>query len=227
MTLTLCYGSTYELPMFDPVVATHVNASHSLVQTLIDQIEKEKLYARFFEGKQNLTFLDIGANIGLVSIYASPACSRIVAVEPAYETYQVLKALTLPFKNIFTNEFALSPKNDVTDFYVNNLNSTASSTVNTYGRKTSVVGWTLGMILRINQLEHIDVCKVDAEGGEGESLSFEELSNAAPIIDSWYIETHNCPKTTWQHKMEVLAGRFARLRYTKINVNGMALIVSR
>ena len=227
MKLTLCNGKEYELPLFDPLVATHVKASHSLVQTLIDQINKEKMYDRFFDGKTDLTFLDIGANIGLVSIYAAPACKRIVAVEPSPETYQELLSLTLPFKQIEPIQFALTKQNSESDFYVNDINSTASSTVNTYGKKISVFGLSLHSILNIYQLEHVDVCKVDAEGGEGEALNHGELEMASNVIQSYYIECHNCPKSTWQDKMAQITGGLALAGYSKIEVSGMSIIASK
>ena len=225
--MILCDGTKYKLPMFDPVVATHINASHSLVQTLIDQINKEKLYARFFEGKKGLTFLDIGANIGLVSIYSAPACKRIVAVEPAPETFLVLHSITVGIPKIQAVRAALTPSNCTADFYVNDINSTASSTVNTYGTKIQVPGLTLDSLLKIYQLEHVDVCKCDAEGGEGESLSYEQLRNASQVIDRWHIECHNCPKSTWQEKMDMIVGRLARLEYMNIEVQGMTITASK
>ena len=227
MNLILCNGQEYELPLFDPVVATHVNSSHALVQTLIDQINKEKIYERFFKDKKDITFLDIGANIGLVSIYASPACYRVVAIEPAPDTFQVLKSLTLPFKQIEAVQFALTKQNCEHDFYVNDINSTASSTVNTYGKKITVTGLSLHSILNIYQLEHVDVCKVDAEGGEGEALNHAELEMTSRVIQAYHIECHNCPKSTWQDKMAKITGGLAISGYSKIEVQGMAIIASK
>lgn len=222
-----CDGSKFQIPMFDPVVAEHFEKQSSLTGTLIDQIEKEKMYAEFFENKKNLTFLDIGTNIGLVSIYASPACSRIVAVEPAPDTFKVLQAMTGQLSNIERARYALTPKDGPHEFFLNDVNTTASSTVNTYGQKTLVEGLTLSSILRIFQLEHVDVCKIDAEGGEGESLTKEELKNAEPIIDNYYIELHNCPKSTWGEKLGRLVNYFSDLKYGTLRINGMALIVTR
>ena len=230
MKLTLCDGTDYELPMFDPVVATHVQASHSLVGTLIDQINKEKIYAPFFEGKKNLTFLDIGANIGLVSVYASPACNRIVVVEPAPDTFKVLEAMALNFPVVGTVDLvpaALAPSDGTIEFHINDINSTASSTVNTYGTLTKVNGLTLSSILRIYQLEHVDVCKVDAEGGEGDSLTLRELATAASVIDSYYIETHNCPKSSWNDKQDRLITNLVKCGYKNVTIQGMAVIASK
>jgi FkbM family methyltransferase len=225
--MKLCDGTDYDLPLFDPIVATHIQASHSLVDTLIHQINIEKIYERFFEGKKNLTFLDIGANIGLVSIYSSPACDRVLAFEPAPDTYKVLESLTLPFDQIETVPFALATVDDTIDFYLNDINSTASSTVNTYGTRTRVDGMRLSSMLRIYQLESVDICKVDAEGGEGESLTADQIAIASPVVKTWYIETHNCPKSTWNQKMAEIVHHLTRNGYEKIEINGMAIIASK
>lgn len=213
--------------MFDPVVAAHFNNPASHVETLMHQIEVEKTYARFFEGRKDLTFLDIGANIGLVSLYAAPACSRIVAVEPAPETFRVLKAMTHTFPQIECVESALSKSDGKHVFFVNDLNSTASSTVNTYGIRTEVSSLTLAAILNIYQLENVDICKIDAEGEEGEALNFHQLINAKSIIRAFYIETHNCPFTAWEAKLGKLVEKLAHLGYHKMSISGMALIAEK
>jgi FkbM family methyltransferase len=215
-------GSKFQIPMFDPVVAEHFAKESSLTGTLLKQIE-DGMYAEFFENKKNLTFLDIGANIGLVSIYASPACSRIVAVEPSPDTFKVLQAMTGSLSQIERIRFALTPRDGPHKFFVNDINSTASSTVNTYGQKTLVEGLTLSSILRIYQLEHVDVCKIDAEGGEGSSLNIDELKSAQNIIKSYYIETHNCPNGTWMYKLGHLVERLSSCGYHHHKIDGMTL----
>lgn len=221
-TLRVSTGHQHPLPMYDPLVAAHFAADHSLVDTLISQIESG-MYAELFQGKKNLTFLDIGANIGLVSLYAAFSCKRIVALEPAPATYEVLKAMTRMFSQIEIAEFALAPVDGEVVFYQNDLNSTASSTVNTYGQQIKVQGLKLSSILRIYQLESVDIVKADAEGSEGESLSFSELETARPIVKSWYIETHNCPRTRWETKLGRLVDNLSQLGYHKMRIDGMAL----
>lgn len=223
--LALASGRKYELPLFDPLVANHFAADHSLVDTLLEQINGG-MYAELFQNKKDLTFLDIGANIGLVSLYAMDNCKRIVALEPAPDTYNVLKAMTCRVPNIEIAEFALAPVEGEVTFYENNINSTASSTVNTYGHQIKVQGLKLSDILRIYQLESVDVLKCDAEGAEGESLRFEELTAAKDIVKSYYIETHNCPHTTWKCKLHGIFGKLLDLGYYKMRVDGMALIAS-
>lgn len=57
---------------WDKLIPKDAGIDPIYIETLIDQINNG-LYAPLFEGKRDLTFLDIGANLGLVSIYAAPA----------------------------------------------------------------------------------------------------------------------------------------------------------
>lgn len=221
-TIKLASGRDYEIPMFDPVVATHFANAASNTATLLSEINDKQIYAPLFKDKQALVFLDIGANIGLVSLYAVENCRKIVAVEPAPDTFTVLKALTHKFPQIECVNAALTTTEGPTEFYVNDLNTTASSTVNTYGTIYNVRGLTLRNILSIHQLEHVDVAKIDVEGAEGESLTFHELEMADSIIDRFWIEVHNCPVSTWNKKMADLISHFGKLGY-KTETNGMVL----
>lgn len=220
-------GGTVEIPMFDPVVAKRYGADSSYTGTLMAEIFSKEIYAPLFKGRKDLTFIDIGANIGLVSLYASDACQRIVALEPDPDTFTVLKAMTLKHPNIEPVCAALAPVDGQVEFYQNDQNTTASSTVNTFGKQIHVSGLTLASILSINQLEHVDVCKCDAEGAEGESLSFEQLKIASPVIDSWWIELHNCPRTTWGQKLGAIVNHLSALGYAHQRIEGMALIASK
>ncbi len=181
------------------------------------------LYDPLFAGKENLVFLDIGANIGLVSLEATKHCKMIVAVEPAPETFDMLCKMTHKHPEIATFNAALAPENGWVTFYVNDINSTASSTVNTHGTKISVPGFTLNEILKSNFLDHVDICKIDAEGAEGESLTLEQLKLASGIIDSYFIEMHNCPDTTWEHKLATIAGRLSECGYNNMQLTGTSI----
>jgi FkbM family methyltransferase len=194
---------------------------------MYDHLFQKEIRPGVYEKRAGLTFLDIGANIGLVSIYAVPYCKRIVAVEPSPETFDKLQKNTKDYVIISCDQRALAPEDKIVEFYVNDLNFTASSTVNTYGEKTTVMGSTLSSLLDRNYLTHVDVCKIDCEGGEGESLSLLQLDLAREIIDQYFIEFHNCPKTSWEHKLGTTVSNLLRCGYHKIDVKGMALTASK
>ncbi len=196
------------------------------IATLKEQINSG-MYDHLFKGKTNLVFLDIGANIGLVSIYAVPYCKRIVAVEPSPGTFQKLFSNTKSYSIIGCDQSALAPIDGNVEFFVNDLNFTASSTVNTYGERITVRGLTLKSILDRTYLTHVDIAKIDAEGAEGESLTFQQLEAAKDIIDAYFIETHNCPKTTWNHKLGTLVAYLSQLGYTEMTISGMSITATK
>jgi len=196
------------------------------IDTIKDQVASG-LYERLFDGRTDQVFLDIGANVGIVSIYAVPYCKRIVAVEPAPATFDTLKRNTKDYQIIECVQAALTPKEGPHEFFVNDINFTASSTVNTYGERIMVEGRTLMSIMDTYVLNVVDVCKIDAEGAEGESLSYEQLYACRKLIKTYYIETHNCPKTTWEHKLGTIVGNLARCGYSKMEIDGMAITATR
>ncbi len=208
-----------------------MNTDEIYIATLKEQINGGMYDHLFMEPdghpKKDLVFLDIGANIGLVSVYAVPYCKRIVSVEPSMDTYLKLVGYTKLYPMIDCDQSALTPVNGLVEFFINDLNFTASSTVNTYGQRTEVRGRTLLTILDRNNLTHVDVCKIDAEGAEGESLYLTILEGAKDIIDTYYIETHNCPKTTWEHKLGTLVGNLARCGYTETKISGMSVTATK
>src|SRR5260221_226971 len=187
------------------------------INNIKEQI-RNGIYYPLFKGKKDLVFLDIGANIGLVSEFARQYCKRIVAVEPSPGVFEVLKQKHY----LEAVQAALTPTDGPHEFYINPINFTASSTVNTYGEKTTVMGLTLSSILSNCDLDHVDVVKCDSEGAEGESLSFQQLESASSIVDQWFIETHNCPKTDWNHKIGTLVAYLTKLGYVHQEINGMA-----
>lgn len=220
----LSSGRKFQIPLYDPLVADHFKTKSSLTSEMLYQINDQQLYAKFFSGREKLTFLDLGANIGLVSIYASDACKRIAAVEPSLETHAVLKIMTRSLPQIEIVQAALAPKDGECDLFLNSLNTTSNSTVNMSRSKVRVRGVTLSSLLREQQLTHVDVCKVDIEGAEGDALSLSELEAVKNIIHSYYIEFHNCPKTTWEHKLGKAVSILGGLGYHRLGIIGTGLL---
>jgi FkbM family methyltransferase len=219
-------GGLFDIPMFDPLVADHFNSPNSCTAELLRQICDERMYEKYFP-RRGMVFLDLGANIGLVSIYAVENCKRIVAVEPFAGAFTVLKAMTHSFLNIEPICAAIAPNDGDCDFFFNDINSTANSTVNNAGVKTSVRGVTLNKLLKEAQLTHVDFCKVDIEGAEGESLTLAELDAAKGIIKEYYIEFHNCPKSSWEHKLGTATANLLRIGYHTMEIKGMGIHATR
>lgn len=207
-----------ELPLENEVVRNHFVEGSSFVQFQLREINLLRVYDPIFAGRKHLTLLDLGANIGLVSVYASDVCDHIVAVEPAPKTFAVLERMALCASNISTLRAAVVPVDGECVFHVNDINTTANSVVNTCGDEIKVNGMTLKSVIQVSSLDHVDICKVDIEGSEAEALSLEQLEWARPIVDAYYVETHNCPFSHWEQKLGELVENFARSGYTKMQV---------
>lgn len=212
-------GNYMPLPMHDPMVIAHVSNPKALVSRLIEQINTERLYDFAFKTAKDWTMLDIGANIGLVSLYASPACRRIVSLEPSPQ-FNVLKSLCRDFPNIEPIQMALGPRIGTTMFMLNDENPTASSSVQTYGTPITVECTNLASLIRTHRLGRVDFCKVDIEGSETDCLTPHEVGSLTGVIQSYFVEVHNCPNSSWESKLGKLAETFAHAGYRRMRIRG-------
>ena len=71
--------------------------SASYIPHILRELYLDSVYAPFLNGKENLTILDLGLNIGLFSLYASPFAKQVYSFEPSKESFE------LATKNITEN----------------------------------------------------------------------------------------------------------------------------
>jgi FkbM family methyltransferase len=115
-------------------------------------------------------FLDIGANIGALSIKASRKCEHVYAVEPIFND--------LIFSHIYLNNIQnITVLN--TALGLGNLDLTYE------GRKKNVLGKSLKEIIDICG-GHIDFLKCDCEGGE-HSIKSDELKGVRRIEMEYHL----------------------------------------
>ena len=136
--------------------------------------------------------IDIGAHIGMFSLYASQYCidGKILCYEPSAENYNLLKYNISQnnLKNIFSENIAISNSNDAITFYINSDN-TAHSIYDSTSNSIQVKSSTLQNIFDINKLDICDYLKLDCEGAEYEII--ESLPNEYfKKIKQIYIEYH-------------------------------------
>lgn len=204
-------GNTLEIPMSDPVVRRHFENPNTYTEHLLKEIN-DGLFAFALKGKHGINMVDIGANVGLVSLYAHDVCGHILAVEPSQQ-FEVLTRLCKPYPNIKCVQCALAPMEGLFTFHNNDVNTTASSMENTYGTLSQVVGVTLRTLLERNGLIKVDVAKIDIEGSESKCLTDEQVGWARPIVREYYVECHNCPESTYQNKLATLGYVFKKHGY--------------
>lgn len=219
-------GSVHVIDDSNPVIREHFAKDSSLLDTLFYQINETDIFRPLLNNSntKNLVVLDLGANIGLWSIYAAAASSRILAIEPSPNTFKVLKEMVSQFPNIEVAQLALAPRDGNCFFYENDVNTTCNSTVNTYGTMTMVEGIKLSSILKRFKLNHVDVCKIDVEGAEELSLLLADLQAVDGLIDSFHIEVHNTPDTSWNAIMGRIIRDLTTVGFIDIHIRGTEII---
>ncbi|MDP3881881.1 MAG: FkbM family methyltransferase [Nanoarchaeota archaeon] len=139
----------------------------------IKEIFGDKLYSLDFPSAR--TIIDLGANIGVYSLYAGLQHPNAVvyAFEPDPWSFKQLK------RNIEINHLqkrvkafcmASSGKNGYIDFYVDPLTTRGSSALYPKGEKIKVKSLTLKDLFSLLKVKECDILKVDIEGAEYDLL---------------------------------------------------------
>lgn len=122
------------------------------------------------ELKNPKTIFDIGANIGLVSIFYATKYpeAQIYAFEPAPSTFEYLQRNTKQFPNVEIFNVALAGSDGPITFFVDEKKSIASSVVNRGGntRSIEVIAWSFDKALQKTGITEVDLVKFDIEGAE-------------------------------------------------------------
>jgi FkbM family methyltransferase len=130
-----------------------------------------KLIRKSLEEKKDCVFIDVGANIGQHSMYASHFAKKVYSFEPIKKIYNQF------FESVFENDFlnisiwnyALGNKKEILPIYSNEINVGASSLlVSDGGRKLlqNIKVEKLDDIYEKMGIEKTDFMKIDVEGFE-------------------------------------------------------------
>lgn len=119
--------------------------------------------------------VDIGANIGLISLQLAYKFWNVLAIEPRPDTYECLKRNTRKFQQIKCMHAAITDKSGPIGFS-GSPTDCAHSQVDT-AAETQVPGFRLDDI----DLEGCDLIKIDTEGHE-----LEVITGALATIEKWH-----------------------------------------
>ena len=187
-----------------PEAVAHFTDPENHVHTILKQINEERMYDPVFADREDMTVLDLGANVGLFSLYAADSCERVVAVEAVPSTYKITQEITKDFAQIEAHQFAISHKDADVDFYINE-NSTTNSLVSHRGEQITVPGITVAGLLEKLNMDHVDFVKCDIEGSEVIALTEDTVGAVADKIDFWFVEVHqtNNGDVAWPGNLEM------------------------
>jgi FkbM family methyltransferase len=145
-----------------------------------------------FQINQNDVVLDIGAHIGLFTLYASQFCTKgsIFSFEPMKDNYQLLLE-NIKLNNLKQVKFfnlAVSNSNDPIKLFINDDES-GHSMFSQSSQNLTVNSISLKRIFDENQIEYCNFLKLDCEGAEYEIIKNLPLSYFEKI-DKMIIEYH-------------------------------------
>lgn len=142
------------------------------VLAILHEIYVEEVYRAFldYEPKAGWVVVDAGAHVGLYTLYAVDRRSKlIIALEPDSRNYRrLITTLRVnKVRNVVALPYALAGK----DGYLNFLQSidTGKSHIVVRAREDKTIkirGVNLLTLIRVLELSHIDILKLDVEGAE-------------------------------------------------------------
>lgn len=149
------------------------------------------------------TIVDAGANIGLSSIYFSNRFpgAKIIAIEPENGNFEMLKRNTMPYDNIIAVQGALWHEDESVQVVDPGLGEWGFMTQQAHGGVEERVsmplqevrGMTVSTVMKEQELERIDILKMNIEGAEREVFS--DPSSWLGKVDALIVELHEWMKS--------------------------------
>lgn len=178
------------------------------------EIYLDGLYLDVFNQQKDLTVLDVGANIGIVTQYMRDYAKVVHAIEPSSEHFAALKKNKEfnNWENVVVHNMAIADKDGKMNLNHNGGNRTCHSLTLDYKQDAEEVSvMRFDTFLKENKIEQVDFCKFDVEGAEDMILRSEGFINVSDKFKAIEIEFHF---QTWpslvehMHKLGFAARRY-------------------
>jgi len=166
------------------------------------EIFKDGIYNQFIGDKKDLVIFDIGANIGMFTLYARNKAKMIYAMEPAVEHFECLSKMVEfnKLSNVTLIKKAISNYNKISTFF-HHPNKTSHSLYaidsNYITGQEEVECIRMDKLFEDYKIDHVDFMKFDAEGIESEVFGGDGFTNVVDKIDNIFFETHD-----WMNRNE-------------------------
>ena len=143
----------------------------------------------YWPAKPQLTVVDLGAYTGEFCFYCLPFAKRLYAVEPDPRLFGELEKYIKEFElveKISTHQLAIGRKNEIRPFHASGYGGGTF-----YGnRDIEVKALTLNTFFKENNIEHVDILKIDVEGAESEIFNTDDSGEAMSKVDFMIGELH-------------------------------------
>lgn len=192
---TIKEGYTFDLSKSQKFLEHH-NTSHSKTTAILEQFDTG--FYSFLEENEDVVMIDLGANIGLFSLFMSPICKEIYSLEPTPSHIEIMEDLleNLKVENIHPYQMAVHIENGESEFQLNSSNSTMNSFLRhgiDPGGTDSVMVPTIKLsdFIRDTVKKRVNFVKMDIEGFENVVIYDDSFEDAMKEIDAIYIEVHD------------------------------------
>lgn len=169
--------------------------------------------------------LDIGANVGLVTLWLASNCKAIHCFEPNSVNFKILQKITSSLPNVTLHQVALYAEDTEIPFYTCEYNTTMNSLIDFSKKKNYEMINSKRLDTIVNDLnETVNFCKIDIEGSEIIALTDEILTNCKNKIKSYYLEIHDTEQINSRSQLDNLdyfTSIFKNLNYTVERVTHM------
>ena len=135
------------------------------VDRFVSEVIEHKEYQYAFEHK---TVIDVGANIGTFSLYAYDYADIIYAIEPLKANYDNLVRTIKANHLDKIKPFHLAISDKTKDTFIEATSTWAGSRLADSGEPVKAV--SLAQFIRDNNIDYVDVLKMDLEGHESTVL---------------------------------------------------------
>ena len=169
----------------------------------LDQYEPEVTGRLRQLAKEGMTFCDVGANIGLITLLASKLVGpsgRVIAFEPVPENAQILRGNVRRNNrgNITVLEKAVSSKPGQAHIHLSEFCGSHSLVANPNGASGRTLTVETVRLDSLPELRNLDILKIDAEGGEIDVLK--SLGKVRPhhVILEYNQERCQAAGITWR-----------------------------
>jgi len=215
--LKLINNDILNLDISSEVLQNHFNNPRCCTVPILNQTNSD--YYKKFVNEDDKVIVDLGANIGLVSMHLSSYADKIISVEPTPSHFNILKHFTKDFKNIECVQGAISDKNEITQFYILEDQTENSLMSGKGGIEVNVQTYTLKDIINMFDLKVIDFVKIDIEGSEIKFLSEENIKTLGEYVKKFFIEFHTINGINYKEYRDKYNILFSSLGWEVENLN--------
>ncbi len=187
--LKLINGESKYLDISPSYVQDHFNVIQNCTDPILKQTNNN-YYDKYITSDDKI-IVDLGANIGLVSMHLMPYAKKIISVEPTPNHFKILEYFTHDIPNIYRLCGAISDKRGTSTFFMLH-DSTENSLVDKRGgMEIQVETYTLKDIIDLYDIDTIDFLKIDIEGSEIQFLSDNNIDTMNKHVKKFFIEFHD------------------------------------